>query len=115
MEQEREHEDWLQHGHTQQLIKNYRTKLYSRYSRWKRRSRTKAEGIEMTYEEFASFWGRINPWTGKPVFMTKKFVRWTRLDNTKPWRVDNIHPSLQIGKRTIPWEKMVLPTNDSYN
>lgn len=98
---------------------HYRTSLEHRFSRWKRRGRTKLEGIEMTLEEFSFFWLRIDPKHQLPFYRVSERVTWKRVDTSLPWSIDNLDNSVKIGKgrkaRTLLWRTLDLEAARSQN
>jgi hypothetical protein len=92
--------------------KTYHLSLKHRFSRWKRRSRTKAEGIEMSLEEFGFFWLRIDPKWDLPFYRVPEMVKWTRLDPEKPWSLLNLDDTVKIGRgrkiRLLKWKTLLL-------
>jgi hypothetical protein len=92
--------------------KYYHTSLEHRFSRWKRRSRTKAEGIEMDLEAFGLFWKRIDPKHQLPFYKVPERVTWTRRDTTLPWSLANLGDYATIGKgrkaRRLLWKTLLL-------
>jgi hypothetical protein len=83
----------------------YRKDIEHRYSRWKRRARTKREGIGMTLEEYGSVWGRIDPRTGEPLFKAKRVV-WWRKDTGLPWTLLNISDIVEADGVTYNWREL---------
>jgi hypothetical protein len=93
----------------------YHKTLAHRYSRWKRRSRTKAEGIGLTLEEFGFFWNRIDPKWGEPFYRVPERVKWERVDTALPWSLDNLTDYATIGRgkkkrRVLKWKTLDLAT-----
>jgi hypothetical protein len=89
----------------------YRKDIEHRYSRWKRRARTKREGIGMTLEEYGSVWGRIDPRTGEPLFKAKRVV-WWRKNAKKPWTLDNINDTIEADGMMFKWAELAAPSQE---